>query len=70
MPETFHQICDPVAGSILLSALAASAPLVVLAALLAVVGVAPWRSAIAGAATAFGLAWLVWEMPLPLASPP
>ena len=28
--------------------------------------VAPWRSAIAGAAAAFVLAWLVWGMPLSL----
>jgi glycolate permease/lactate permease len=63
----FHQVYDPVAGSVLLSALVAAAPLVVLALLLAVFRVAPWRSAIGGAATAFALAWMVWGMPLPLA---
>jgi lactate permease len=63
----FHQTYDPVAGSVLLSALVAALPLVVLAVLLAVVRAAPWKSAVAGAATAFALAWLVWRMPLGLA---
>ncbi len=63
----FHQVYDPVGGSILLSALVAATPLVVLALLLAVFRVAPWRSAIAGAAAAFVLAWLAWGMPLRLA---
>jgi glycolate permease/lactate permease len=63
----FRQVYDPAAGSVALSALVAAIPLVVLAILLAVLRVAPWRSAIAGAATAFVLAWLVWEMPLGLA---
>jgi L-lactate transport len=63
----FHQSYDPVAGSVVLSALVAALPLVVLAALLAVVRAAPWKSAVAGAATAFGLAWLTWRMPLGLA---
>jgi lactate permease len=34
--------------------------------LLAVLRVAPWRAALAAAATAFVLAWLVWGMPLSL----
>ncbi len=34
--------------------------------MLAVLRVAPWRSAIAGAGAAFVLAWLVWGMPLSL----
>jgi lactate permease len=63
----FHQAYDPVAGSVLLSALAAGLPLVVLAVLLAVVRAAPWKAAVAGAATAFVLAWLVWRMPIGLA---
>jgi len=63
----FHQAYDPVRGSVLLSALVAALPLLVLAVLLAVVRAAPWKSAVAGAATAFGLAWLVWGMPLGLA---
>ncbi|RPJ52940.1 MAG: hypothetical protein EHM24_33550, partial [Acidobacteria bacterium] len=53
--------------SILLSAIVAAAPLVVLAVLLAVVRVAPWKAAVAGAATAFGLAWIVWGTPFPVA---
>jgi glycolate permease/lactate permease len=63
----FHQTYDPVAGSVLLSALVAAVPLVVLAVLLAVVRAAPWKAAVAGAATAFALAWLVWRMPLGIA---
>jgi len=63
----FHQSYEPVAGSVALSALVAALPLVVLAVLLAVVRVAPWKAAVAGATTAFALAWLVWRMPIGLA---
>ena len=66
MTELFHQVYSPVAGSVLLSALVASLPPLLLALLLAVLRVAPWRAAIAAAATAFVLAWLVWGMPLSL----
>jgi L-lactate permease len=66
LPELFHQVYSPVAGSLLLSASVAALPPVVLGVLLAVLRVAPWKSAIAGAATAFVLAWVVWGMPLPL----
>jgi L-lactate transport len=64
----FHQSYAPVAGSVLLSALAAALPLVVLALLLALARAAPWKAALAGAGTAFLLAWLVWGMPLALAT--
>jgi len=64
--ELFHQDYSPVAGSIFLSALVASIPPLLLALMLAVWRFAPWKSAIAGAASAFLLAWLVWGMPLPL----
>ncbi|MGE3844076.1 MAG: L-lactate permease, partial [Vicinamibacterales bacterium] len=67
MPDIFVQVYDPVAGSVVLSALTAALPLVVLALLLAVLKMAPWRSAIFGAGASFVLAWLVWGMPLPLA---
>jgi glycolate permease/lactate permease len=63
----FHQPYEPVAGSVLLSALVAALPLLVLALLLAVFRVTPWKAAVAGASTAFSLAWLVWGMPLGLA---
>ena len=66
MAELFSQVYDPVGGSVLLSALVASLPPLLLAVLLAVLRVAPWRSAIAAAAAAFILAWLVWGMPLTL----
>src|SRR5450759_5644441 len=64
MAEAFHQVYSPVGGSVLFSALVASLPPLLLAVLLAVLRVAPWRAAVAAAATAFALAWLVWGMPL------
>jgi glycolate permease/lactate permease len=66
VPGAFQQSYDPVAGSVPASALVAALPLVVLASLLALLGVSPWRSALAASATAFVLAWLVWGMPLGL----
>ena len=63
----FQQIYDPVAGSVTLSAILASFPLLVLGVLLAVVRMAPWRAAIVAAAAAFALACLVWRMPFGLA---
>ena len=66
MTELFHQVYSPVGGSVLFSALVASLPPLLLAVLLAGIRVAPWRAAIAAAATAFVLAWLVWGMPLSL----
>lgn len=66
MAELFHQTYNPVAGSIFLSALVATIPPLLLALMLAVWRFAPWKSAIAGATSAFVLAWLVWGMPLPL----
>jgi len=66
LAELFHQTYNPVAGSIFLSALVATIPPLLLALMLAVFRFAPWKSAIAGATSAFVLAWLVWGMPLPL----
>lgn len=66
MAELFHQVYNPVGGSVLLSALVASVPPLLLALLLAVLRVAPWRAAVSAAVTAAALAWLVWGMPLPL----
>ncbi|HXK11609.1 MAG TPA: lactate permease LctP family transporter [Vicinamibacteria bacterium] len=63
MTGAFHQAYDPVAGSVPLSALVAALPLLVLALLLAVARVAPWKAAVAGAGTAAALAGLVWRMP-------
>ena len=67
MAELFHQTYTPVAGNLLLSALVAALPPILLAICLAVLRLAPWKSAIVGAASAFVLAWLVWGMPLSLA---
>ena len=66
MAELFLQTYSPVAGSVLLSALVASIPPILLAICLAGLRIAPWKSAIVGAASAFLLAWLVWGMPLGL----
>ncbi len=63
MPAAFHQAYDPVAGSIGLSALVASLPLLVLAVALLGLRAAPWKAAVAAAGTAAVLAWLVWRMP-------
>ena len=66
MSDVFHQMYSPVGGSVFLSALVASVPPLLLALLLAVLRIAPWRAAVAAAATAFALAWLVWGMPFSL----
>jgi glycolate permease/lactate permease len=66
LAELFHQNYSPVAGSILLSALVASLPPILLAICLAGLRIAPWKSAIVGAASAFLLAWTIWGMPLGL----
>ena len=51
-PNSFIQTYSPVAGSILLSALVASIPPLLLALMLACWRFAPWKSAIAGATSA------------------
>ena len=51
MAELFQQTYNPVAGSILLSAIVASIPPLLLALMLAYWRFAPWKSAIAGAAS-------------------
>src|SRR5438045_9406770 len=60
----FHQSYQPVLGSLLWSALVAGLPLYVLFVMLAVLRLPAWLCALASAATAFVLAWLVWGMPL------
>lgn len=66
MVEAFHQVYSPIAGNVFLSALVAALPPLLLAILLAVLRVAPWRSAIAAAVTSCLLAWAVWGMPFTL----
>jgi lactate permease len=66
LAELFHQTYTPVAGNLVVSALVAALPPILLAICLAVLRLAPWKSAIVGAASAFVLAWLVWGMPLGL----
>jgi lactate permease len=62
----FHQVYQPVAGSVIASALVALAPLLLLFVLLAVLRLAAWIAALAALACAFLLAWLVWGMGFPL----
>ena len=67
MAELFHQVYNPVGGSVLFSALVASLPPLLLALLLAVLRVAPVaRGAGSRGRPPFALAWLVWGMPLSL----
>jgi lactate permease len=68
MAGPFHQVYDPVASSVALSALVAALPLAVLALALAVLRWAPWKAALAGSLSAFVLAWRVWGMPFGLAA--
>ncbi|HVH62986.1 MAG TPA: L-lactate permease [Candidatus Dormibacteraeota bacterium] len=63
----FHQAYQPVAGSILLSALVAGLPLYVLFVLLAVLRLPAWLCALAAMLTAFALGWLLWGMPFSIA---
>jgi hypothetical protein len=62
----FHQTYEPVAGSVIASALVALLPLLLLSVLLAVLKLPAWTAAVAALLTAFQLAWLVWGMGLPL----
>lgn len=59
----FGQVTDPVAGSLLLSALCAALPLLVLFVLLGVFRVAAHVAALAGLGTSVVLAVAVWQMP-------
>src|SRR5712691_8890839 len=60
---TFHQSYEPVAGSLLLSALLAGLPLYVLFVMLAVLRLPAWLCAVTSMLTAAALGWLVWGMP-------
>src|SRR2546427_1414325 len=59
----FHQVYQPVADSILLSALVAGLPLYVLFVLLAILRLPAWICALAAMLTSLVIAWLVWGMP-------
>jgi L-lactate permease len=58
----FHQAYQPVAGSIVASALLALLPLLLLFVLLAVLKLPAWIAALASMLTAALLAWFVWGM--------
>src|ERR1700724_714262 len=60
---TFHQSYQPVAGSLILSAIVAGLPLYVLFVMLAVLRIPAWICAITAMLTAFFLSWVVWGMP-------
>jgi len=59
----FHQILDPVFGSLVLSAVAAVIPLATVFVLLGVFRVKAWKAALTGLALALVLAIAVWQMP-------
>ena len=68
MPDApWTQVYAPVAGSVGLSAIAAGLPLLVVALLLGVWRAPAWRAATLSLVTAFGVAVLVYGMPVPLA---
>jgi lactate permease len=58
----FHQVYQPVGGSIIGSALVALLPLLLLFVMLAVLRLPAWVAALAALLCAFLLAWLVWGM--------
>ena len=62
----FEQTYNPVAGSVLASALVGAVPLVVIAVMLAVIRRPPWQAAVSAAGAAAALAWGVWGMPADL----
>lgn len=63
----FHQLVEPVAGSLWLSFLVASVPIAVVLVLLGIVRRPAWQASLAGLAVALALAILVWKMPPALA---
>src|ERR1700737_4615493 len=62
----FHQVYQPLGGSILLSAIVAGIPLYILFVMLAVLRLPAWMSALAAMLSAALLAAVVWGMPLGL----
>src|SRR2546421_10609327 len=62
----FHQVYQPLGGSILLSAIVAGIPLYILFAMLAVLRLPAWMSALTAMLSAAVLAALVWGMPVGL----
>ena len=60
----FHQIAAPINDSLLLSALCAGLPLLILFALLGIFRVKAHQAALAGLLTSIALALFVWSMPV------
>src|SRR5687767_13012565 len=63
----FHQLVQPVAGTLWLSFLVAAVPIAVVLVLLGVLRRPAWQSSLAGLVVALALAVLVWRMPADLA---
>lgn len=63
----FHQLVQPVGGSLLLSFLVAALPIALVLVLLGVLQRPAWQAALAGLGLAFGIAITLWQMPMPLA---
>ena len=63
----FHQLLQPVAGSLWLSFAVATAPIAVVLVLLGIVRRPAWQASVAGLVIALLVATLVWRMPVRLA---
>ena len=66
-PEMFHQLLTPVGGSLFLSFLVATIPIIVVLVMLGVLRRPAWQASLAGLATALVIAIGVWQMPVGLA---
>lgn len=63
----FHQLLQPIGGSLWLSFLVASSPIAVVLVLLGIVRRPAWQASLAGLIVAFAVATIPWEMPARLA---
>src|ERR1043166_3937051 len=63
----FHQVLEPVGGSLWLSFLVAAVPIAVVLVLLGIVRRRAWQASLAGLIVAFAVATTVWRMPVDLA---
>ncbi|NUP74963.1 MAG: L-lactate permease, partial [Sinomonas sp.] len=61
---TFHQLVDPLGGSLAFAALLAALPLILLFVMLGVFRTKAWKAAVASLILSIVLAATVWKMPL------
>ncbi|WP_433875695.1 L-lactate permease [Sinomonas atrocyanea] len=61
---TFHQIVDPLGGSLAVAALLAALPLILLFVLLGIFRTKAWKAAVSSLALSMVLAVVVWQMPV------